>query len=198
MRRIAKLLSLSACTVGARLTFLAEQAAAEHEQWLLKHGPFEHVQFDDLETYEHSKCKPLSVPAVVDKHSRRVLGFAVAQLPAKGHLAAISREKYGYRADKSPQARMDLFDSLTEHISETARFESDQHMQYPQLIKRHFPEAIHIRYAGRKPAVSGQGELKKIGFDPLFAINHVFAMLRANVSRLIRKTWCTTKRQDRL
>ena len=93
---------------------------------------------------------------------------------------------------------MDLFDSLTEHISETARFESDQHMQYPQLIKRHFPEATHIRYTSRKPAVSGQGELKKIGFDPLFAINHVFAMLRANVSRLIRKTWCTTKRADRL
>nr|MBX2884857.1 hypothetical protein [Granulosicoccus sp.] len=40
--------------------------------------------------------------------------------------------------------------------------------------------------------------LKKIGFDPLFAINHTFAMFRANVNRLIRKTWCTTKRVDRL
>ena len=37
-----------------------------------------------------------------------------------------------------------------------------------------------------------------VGYDPLFWVNHTAAMLRANVNRLIRRTWCTTKRADRL
>lgn len=36
------------------------------------------------------------------------------------------------------------------------------------------------------------------GFDPIFSINHSLASLRANINRLIRQTWCTTKRPDRL
>ncbi|MEQ1722809.1 MAG: hypothetical protein ABL930_06505, partial [Pseudobdellovibrio sp.] len=43
-----------------------------------------------------------------------------------------------------------------------------------------------------------QGELKKIGFDPLFSLNHTCAMMRAKVSRLIRRTWNTTKKPERL
>jgi hypothetical protein len=46
--------------------------------------------------------------------------------------------------------------------------------------------------------VTGQGELKKTTHDPLFAINHTLAMLRANINRLIRRTWCTTKKPERL
>jgi hypothetical protein len=34
----------------------------------------------------------------------------------------------------------------------------------------------------------GNGELKKIGFDPLFSFNHTAAMLRDSVSRLVRQT----------
>ena len=54
------------------------------------------------------------------------------------------------------------------------------------------------QFKGEKSTVSGQGELKKVAKDPLFSINHTFAMLRANVNRLIRKTWCTTKKMARL
>jgi hypothetical protein len=44
----------------------------------------------------------------------------------------------------------------------------------------------------------GQGELKRGGFDLLFALNHSCAMVRDNLKRLSRRTWCTTKRPDRL
>jgi len=198
MRRIAKLHRISKCTVAARLPFLAARARAEHKRWLDKHGPFDEVQFDDLETYEHTKCKPLTVPAVVDKRTQRVIGFAVAQIPAKGLLAAISRAKYGYRADKSREARRVLFKSITPYILPTATFESDQHKHYPVVMKQHFPKATHIAYKSRRSRSAGQGELKRVGFDHLFAINHTFAMYRANTNRLIRKTWCCTKRPDRL
>jgi hypothetical protein len=48
---------------------------------------------------------------------------------------------------------------------------------------------------GRRACVVGQGELKKGGRDPLFTLNHTCAMFRANVNRLIRKTWNTTKKR---
>ncbi|MBX2839131.1 MAG: transposase [Gammaproteobacteria bacterium] len=198
IRRIAIVHGISKCTVAARIPFLAKQARAEHRRWLELHSPFDAVQFDDLETFEHTKCKPLTVPAVVDEKSHRVLGYAVAPIPAKGPLAIISRKKYGPRADGGRTARQALFESLIPHIHPSAHFRSDQHQQYQQLVKRYFPSAIHKQYPSRRGAVTGQGELKKIGFDPLFAINHSFAMFRANVNRLIRKTWCTTKRMDRL
>ena len=35
---------------------------------------------------------------------------------------------------------------------------------------------------GKKELVAGQCELKKTRFDPIFSINHTFAMLRANVT----------------
>ena len=40
--------------------------------------------------------------------------------------------------------------------------------------------------------------MKQLRFDPLFSLNHTCAMLRANINRLFRRTWCTTKRKDRL
>ncbi len=180
------------------MPYLAKRARHEQACWLKKNGLFTQVQFDDLETYIHTKCKPVTVPAVVDKHTQRVIGFGVAQIPAKGPLAAVSRAKYGYRADKSRAERRALFESLTPHIAPDATFESDQHMHYPYLVKQHFPNANHITYKSRRATTTGLGELKKVGFDNLFAINHTFAMFRANVNRLIRKTWCSTKRQDRL
>jgi hypothetical protein len=71
--------------------------------------------------------------------------------------------------------------------------ESDENPHYPKFVKRHLPHARHTRYPGARGAVTGQGELKKIKFDPLFSLNHTCAMLRANLNRLFRRTWCTTK-----
>ena len=70
--------------------------------------------------------------------------------------------------------------------------------QFESVVKKYFPTANYNQYLGQKGCVAGQGELKKAAFDPIFSINHTFAMMRANVSRLIRKTWNTTKKVDGL
>jgi hypothetical protein len=46
------------------------------------------------------------------------------------------------------------------------------------------PGAVHTTVKGRHGCVVGQGELKKIVFDPLFSFNHTAAMARANINRL--------------
>jgi hypothetical protein len=65
-------------------------------------------------------------------------------------------------------------------------------------VEKFIPGAWYERFKGERGSVAGQGELKKVYRDPLFAINHTCAILRANINRLIRKTWCTTKKKDNL
>ncbi len=156
------------------------------------------IEFDEMETFEITKCKPLSIPMVVEKGTRRILGFRVASMPAKGPLAKISLKKYGKRDDDRPKAAMELLEELVPCVSPTALIMSDQNPNYPKWIKSHFPSCSHTAIKGRDSCVVGQGELKKVGFDPIFSFNHTAAMLRANINRLFRKTWCTTKDAERL
>jgi transposase-like protein len=157
-----------------------------------------HVQFDDMETYEHTKLKPVSVALLVCKDQRYVLGVETAAMPANGLTAALSREKYGRRKDDRPVAWEAVLKQGKKFIVPCATITSDMHLSYGKVIRKFLPGTVHLKTKGRKPRSAGQGELKKGGFDPLFSLNHTAAMFRANISRLIRKTWCTTKRMDRL
>lgn len=156
------------------------------------------LQFDDLETFEHTKYKPLSVTLAVEEGTRRILGFRVAQMPAKGHLSKKGIKKYGFRRDERAKARADLLRELSPIVQTGAIIKSDSNPYYPADVAKYLPQARHITYVSRRGAITGQGELKKTEFDPIFSLNHTFAMLRANISRLIRKTWCTTKLKERL
>ena len=75
---------------------------------------------------------------------------------------------------------------------------SDQCPRYLGLVRKHLPGAEHKTFKGRRGCVVGQGELKAGGRDPLYSLNQTCAMVRDNVKCLSRKTWCTTKRIDRL
>ena len=202
MRRLAVLLRTSRTTVARKLVFLGDQARAQQRHFLDEHcqqnGLFDAVQFDDLETFEHTKCKPLTVTVVMNPESRLIIDYALAPIAANGPLAAISRQKYGKRKDQSRAARHQLFERLKARVSPEAEFKSDEHRHYPVLMRRHFPAATHRRYKSIRGCVTGQGELKKVRHDPLFGVNHTLAMLRANINRLVRKTWCTTKKIERL
>src|SRR5271166_3835790 len=156
------------------------------------------MEFDELETFEHSKCKPLSIHLAVEHKTRRILGVKVARMPAKGPLAKLAMKRYGPREDQRKQKREELMEELKSIISPNAVIKSDQNPHYPQDVKKHFPNCRHKRFKGRRGCVVGQGELKRGGFDPLFSLNHTAAMLRANINRLFRRTWCTTKQKERL
>ena len=200
IRRTAKILGIDRRTVARKLKFLAQLERSRSDRTILKalgNRPVSQVYFDEVETSHHTKLKPLSIPLLVSPE-RVILGFDVAIMPAKGHLAALSRKKYGVRPDGRQKALKGVLKSVRPFLSSEVAFSSDECPRYPSVLKMLYPEAPHCTTPGRRGAVVGQGELKKIGFDPLFALNHTAAMLRANVNRLFRKTWCTTKQIDRL
>lgn len=197
-RRIAKLLKISRTTVTRKLIFLGAQAQVKLKEINLQWPKAEIMEFDDLETFEHTKFKPLSILLAVEHRSRRILGFEVSQMPAKGKLARLSRKKYGPRPDRRAQGREWLFRRIKPFVHEEALIKSDENPHYPVSVRRHFSKSIHEVHKGQRGSIVGQGELKKVRFDPLFSLNHTCAMLRANVNRLFRKTWCTTKKPERL
>jgi hypothetical protein len=181
-----------------KLLFLAELAKVKLQKTNETSPKLTEVEFDDLETFEHTKCKPLSVTLMVEYKTRRILAFEVARMPANGLLAAISRRKYGVRRDERPHAREKLFTEMKSYLAPQCLIRSDSNPHYFEPVKRHFPQSFHQTIKGKRGAITGQGELKKTVYDPLFSLNHTCAMFRANINRLIRKTWCTTKRPDRL
>ena len=197
-RRAALLIKVNRKTIVRKFRFSGALAKA-----ILAHSNLEktlstQIQFDDLETHEHTKLKPLSVTLAVEKFTRRILGYEVSIMPAKGHLARLSRKKYGKRPDRRAHARKKLFATLKNLITDDALIESDQYPHYGPDVKTHFPRATHLAHKGSRGSIVGQGELKKIRFDPLFSLNHTCAMFRANINRLIRRTWFTTKKHERL
>lgn len=200
-RGAARFFGISRHTVRKKAYFLERRAKLWQENFLSKYASrsaITEIQFDEMESHEHSKCLPVSIPLVVENKTNFILGFRVCSMPAKGHLAFISRAKYGYRADERAQAANELFTEIKPYLGESLKIESDENPKYPSWIRPHFPEARHLKYKGKRGCVVGQGELKRGGFDPLFSLNHTAAMLRANVSRLFRRTWNTTKKKERL
>jgi hypothetical protein len=197
-RRVARTLKVNRKTIVRKFLLLGQFSLEQLFENNKNQPKATHVQFDDLETFEHSKCKPLSVTMAVEEDSRRILSFRVSKMPAKGLLAAISRKKYGPRKDERPKAREELFTELKDLVSEYALFKSDMNPHYIPDVKKYFPKSEHQTFKGRRGCVVGQGELKAGGFDPIFSLNHTFAMARANMNRLVRRTWCTTKIPERL
>jgi transposase-like protein len=199
LRRAAIILGVHKNTVIKKMPAIAERSRRKNEVLLMKlKGKVHNIQIDDLITKENSKLKPLSISIAVDEDRRAILAMEVSQIPAFGHLAKLAIKKYGKRQDEHFLGLTRLFQKVTPIVSAEVRVKSDEHQRYPAFVSAYLPKSKHLTFKSERGCVAGQGELKKVHFDPLFVINHTCALLRANVNRLIRKTWCTTKDPKRL
>ncbi|AGH96435.1 hypothetical protein [Pseudobdellovibrio exovorus] len=199
-RRISVFLNINRKTVARKVIFLGHKHRLSRFRYLKKYQKVkaQKVQFDDMITFEHTKCKPVAISILVEEKSRKILDFEVSAIAANGRLAEISRKKYGKRKDYRRSGWETLFARNQKFVDKKAHFKSDEYPLYRDALKKYFPDSTHEQFKGRKGCVVGQGELKAGGLDPLFALNHSAAMIRDGLGRLVRKTWCTTKRLDRL
>ena len=197
-RRIALKHGCDRKTVARKVVFLAEQARLKYKKWLSEQPAYELVQWDELITFEHSRLKPLSIAVMACSQTRCILAYGVAQIPAAGKIAVRAVEKYGKRADRSASMRMRVLRDIKPHISPSATLCSDEHKRYKREIQKVLPGVTHHQYPSKRGSLTGQGELKRTGHDPLFGINHTLAMMRDNIKRLTRRTWCTTKKTNAL
>ena len=209
--RLAKLLvegnSLRGCSRILGLTykntyqkFLWLKQVVDQKKALIQYNVSE-IQFDELETIHHTKCKPLSITVVTAKDY--LLNLQVAEMPAKGRLAQISLSKYGPRKDERSVVVERTLKEVKERLKSThVRIKSDGYPTYKGIVKKVFPECQYEQY-------TRAGDLEKIRskihesnhkkrFDPLFDVNHACALLRSQIKRLVRRSWCTTKKPENL
>jgi hypothetical protein len=193
LRQIAREFSINRKTVQRRFLWLAEQARLKHKNRLATLKDINFIQVDEMETHEHTKCKPLSIAVAVAPGSRLILGAIAGKMPAKGLLAEVSRKKYGPRPDDRREAFQRLLKTIKPALSTDVWIFSDKKTTYPGWVREVLPDSAHYRAKGRRGCVVGYGEMKKAGFDPLFWLNHNAAMIRDALARLLRRTWCNTK-----
>ena len=194
-RRAAQILGVHRVTVARKFKYLAQKSRKKNETLQCR---AQNIQFDDLITKENSKLKPLSVSLAVDSDTRYILSAEVSKIRAFGHLSKKGRSKYPERGNEHKAGLERMFKKLLSCVDERASIRSDEHRFYPEFVARYFPKSSYQQFKSERACIVGQGELKRPRLDPLFCINHTCAMLRANINRLFRKTWCTTKDPRRL
>ncbi len=204
LRRIAMLTGHARKTVTRRFLRFGKLARRDQEILLKKLETDDfHFLFDDMETYEHSRLKPISITVAVHS-SRFILATALSTMPPKKNTEKAIL-KYGKRDDTRSQSLSSVLDTVKQYIKSKSNHEeikvfavSDMAPWYEKGVKLVFEDINYKQFKSRKAIIAGQGELKEKGNDPLFSLNHTCAMLRANISRLFRRSWNTTKCIERL
>ena len=198
MRRLAIVMNVSRTTIARKLVYLGKRSRVKLQADQQRRPEVKSIQFDDIETFEHPRAKPLSIFLVVESGTRRILCFDVAEMPSKGSLGTRAELKYGKRFDTRSRIRTGVLGSLKESVETEVVVKSNKNPHYQSTVRKIFPAATHERFMSQRARSTGYGELKKGGFDPLFSVNHTGVSLRDSIKRLSRKTWCTTKKKERL
>jgi IS1 family transposase len=200
MRRVARVLCVAKTTVEARVRWLADQSRKAHDRFLA--APPEktsYVQIDELETYEHSSLKPLSIALAVRAKTGQIIDARVASMNCHGVMASISRKFYGKRADTRKEAFAQVLGSVGKVAKPKVTIATDARCVYRPLIKEVIPGAVHKAHVQpkKKGRLAAKTSILK-RWDPLYRLNQTAAKLRADISRLARKTWSASKRAARL
>jgi len=200
MRQTARILNCHYQTVYRKFLWLSELAKQHHSK---KEFTIQELQFDEMESIEHTKLKPLTIALAVSNRYE-ILGVKVGSIPAKGHLSVISKKKYGVRNNESEITLRELFGNLKANMRSEERFiiKSDSKPSYKKLVTEFFPRhlyQVHVAAENKeKRRELKYTNLEKRIFDPIFAVNQRMAKLRDHIKRLTRRSWCTSKIKDNL
>lgn len=190
-RRLATVLGINKKTVVKKILFLAQEARKRHEL-MLQSGAIKtsHIQFDEMETFEHSKLKPLSIAIAVRAKTGEIIDAKVSQMPAKGPTAPLSKKIYGPIKDERPIGRNEVLYKVGICAKPNTILITDGKPDYPKYCKKIIPEIIHKPIPNRLKTTKNR--------ESLFTLNYTAAKIRNDLSRMARKTWVTTKKKERL
>jgi transposase-like protein len=205
MRQISKTEEICRRTIARRLELWGKHCKAFHlaamntyREQAATEGCF---LLDELETFEtHRKLKPVTVPVLVHKPSHAILHVAVGALaprkPLKPReakkLAQYEKEDGGPRRSESRAKVWECFEALKKLTEGRPQVivRTDQKSSYAVALKKLFGKRlVHGLTHSKAPRTYR---------NPLFVVNHTLAMLRDNVSRLVRRNWGHAKKRERL
>lgn len=156
---------------------------------------------DELETFEGSRrlC-PVTVPVLIERRSFFVLHAETAPLPARGNLGRREREKRAEREKRDGRRRSGSKEAVDRCFGALERtHDRGAAVEMVTDAKRGYRTSLKRTMGARVMAhVTESSKRARNRANPLFAINHTFAMLRDGVSRLVRRSWGASKRREAL
>lgn len=196
LRRSARLLDVAYSTVRRRASWLARRAKAAHEAALADPVASdlltEHVQFDELRSFEHSRAKQLTIGLAVRAKTGKIISVQVGRIPTSGRLASKGRTKYAWTKDETPTVLRRTFSDVAKCITPLGTVSTDGWPKYQPII-RTMLRPLRLSHNVVYSRVAAKG-----GFDQLFTLNHLCAKIRNDLSCMARKTWTTTKKMEKL
>ena len=186
LRGIARILEINYNTVVEKWRFMAGKAKIKHLT-TLKHCEIitKYIQFDQMETYEHTKKKPLGIALSIRPKTGQILSAQVCRIPIRA-LTVSKTESVLYNKKTNRREAFYKMLSDTKHCLDKGYsvLSCDGEPQAVSIAKLMCPDSLietHVNdYAG------------------MWRLNHTCAKLRHHISRLKRKTWATTKSKDYL
>jgi hypothetical protein len=202
LRQCARMLRIARRTVEDRLVRFGRHAARLHGRLLAWFAARGRVQLDELETYEHHRIlKPLTVAVLLHEGSWFLIDQAVGLLRSRASASARSKARRA-RFEAEEGRRRNGSREVVRRVLTTLRNSCARGGPRPTLVsdeKGSYVGAVRDLFGVRglrHERVSG--ELPRTTWNPLFGINHMEAMLRYGMSRLIRDTFCGSKKGSHL
>jgi hypothetical protein len=198
LNNIAKEMGITKTTIIRKIDHLAVMCFRYHtkviEMGLIK---TDHVQFDEMETYEHTKLAPLTMPMAVDVASGRIIDIRFGTIKAHGpkisDLAKIHpNPKYSKRINMSQLSSEIVLRTVRQCLygDLEVRIYTDKKTSYSRNIKEVFKGC---NFKHRKVKARYIKIVKEISHPRMALFNSRATWLRNNCSRLSRDTWATTK-----
>jgi transposase-like protein len=204
-RQIARTLDCDRGSVARRLERFGKHCHDFHQIALRQRNPklaWEGgFQLDELETFETDRrLKPVTVPVLVHRPSRCILHATVGTLPPRKplspakqkQLAKIEAAENGKRRSESHKKVTECFEVLKRvgPQSGPVHVGTDEKHTYRAILKKTFgARLVHQRTNSKAP---------RTFLNPLFLVNHTFAMLRDGLGRLVRRNWGASKEREKL
>lgn len=218
-RRIAVILQKrqgagSRNSVARYFSYLASKAKEHHERMItagkLKTNNF---QFDEMETYQLAKVNMLSIVVSVCAKTGRIISLNACEIKCKGKLAQtiFGQQANQWRVDGRRNAFKLALDRMENVCGNKGpiTITSDSKRTYISLFRDRFLSPAYQLFhqpvkarSAKSPRTNLAFKIKTMGGvkipDPMFWLNHLCATIRADMSRMRRKSWTTTKKVEKL
>lgn len=190
LRRAAKILKCAYNTIASRQPMLALRARLLHEKALLDPAnATSRIEFDEIETFEHSRHKNLTIALAVRGKNGFILSAKAGRIPSCAANPKAGQAGYRWTANQSPQACLAALAEAGRAARPGVVVAFDGKTTYPGHAKAAIPGCAP---QGAKSS-SGSGN-----WDPIWKVNHACARMRADLACMARRTWSTTKKMARL
>ena len=193
MNQISENFKIHKRTIQRKIKWLSEQAIIVHQKALASNElKAAQVQLYEIEAYEHTPLKPLSVIVAINAKTSQILDMRVATRCAPERLLEASIAKYGKRIDTRMSVVADMVKSIAMVLDSDATVTCEAETVLATAIRSILNESVVVEVA---VSIDSSNVRKK---DPLFAVKALCNSLKTDIAVLGPRNMAALKSAETL